>query len=641
MEEEGQVAIFIDFENLAIASEEVYGRFDLGVIMEAAAQWGRSTMRKAYCDWTGFSQYQQDLIEHSVELTQLFRYSSKHRKNAADIQMVVDALETMFAHPEITTFVLVTGDSDFSAVARKLRGYGKMVVGIGMRQSTSEVLVKACDHFILYDTLMEPDTRSAVFRLERARQLLLDAMRMLTLQLHEGDVRGSPLKMMMLRLDPLFNEAELGYRQFRDFLESQSDLVKVDRSDKDIVVQLKPSVATDSSQEESLEYRVALLGAGLLLMDPHIRASILQDLYRMLHDAPGVYTLNELALRLKARYDAENILRSKEQVQEVVKLLRYADIFESQPKSWNLDPLTLQFDLTAQAFVDCCESAYLVVFLKNNLPISPDIIARLLFGTLDQSTRVTHLAELAEQSLLKEDMPLRPLGIPWDQDGPCYRKDAPELDVVLRDLESIQLAENPSLSRAAELNAEGLRVRTVDFEQARIYFLQAARMVCDLLHEGEPGASQMELEWYLASYCAATAGANFYRFAYDEAATYYLAFFALAKETEPVWEKVQGLVEPMLSFYFTLAANVNRELLEFPPGRTHPARIVATLAIHPNPKVRSRWFNQARDLQRVNSPLLRIIIQRLEIFEQTADIPGTQQARIALRRVVSNAESIS
>ena len=89
--EEPQVAIFVDFENVAISAEDLYGKYDLGLIMSVAERWGRIVIRRAYCDWTGFEQYQQDLIEHAIELTQLFRYSSRHRKNAADIQMVVEA----------------------------------------------------------------------------------------------------------------------------------------------------------------------------------------------------------------------------------------------------------------------------------------------------------------------------------------------------------------------------------------------------------------------------------------------------------------------------------------------------------------------------------------------------------------------
>ncbi len=631
--ESSQVAVFFDFENVAITAEEVYGRFDLGAIMTAAEQWGRCTIRRAYCDWTGFESYQQDLIEHSVELTQLFRYSARHRKNAADIQMVVDALEAAFAHPEIATFVLVTGDSDFSAVARKLRAYGKIVVGMGLRQSTSEVLVKACDHFVLYDTLIEPDTRTAAHRLERARLLLLGAMRTLLPQVETDVVNASQLKVMMLKMDAAFNEAELGYRQFRNFLEAQSDLVDLKMEDKVLWVALKPSAELAPYQDEMLTYRVTFSAAGLRLMDPHTRTGILQDLYHLLRDAPATYTLGRAVLQLKAQYDADNVLRSREEVQDVVRLMKYPDVFRDPPQSWQLDHLTLQPGLTAQDFVDHCECAYLMALIEKNITIQPDLLALLIFGTLDQEARVERLADIAQRTYAGKSAG-RPV---TDCAASDWRADfqAPLLQEVLRDLDAITLEDAASLARATELNDKGLRIRTTDFEQARLYFLRAARMMCELLAANEPGASRSDLAWYLASYCAASAGAYFFRFDYTRAEMYYLAFFVLAKETEPVWDKVQRLVEPLVSFYFTIAANRHQEMLEHPPGRTHPARIAIALYMHHNLNVRQEWLTLAQEMYATNPAIARMVIQRLEVFENTTQIPGARATREAFQAIAA------
>jgi uncharacterized LabA/DUF88 family protein len=124
---EEHVAVYIDFENIAISAEEAYGRCDLDKVLEVAAKYGRCVVKKAYGDWTRFSRYRQELIEHAIDLTQLFRYGSYSKKNSADIVMAVDALETAITRQGINTFVLVTGDSDFSAVARKLREYGNNI----------------------------------------------------------------------------------------------------------------------------------------------------------------------------------------------------------------------------------------------------------------------------------------------------------------------------------------------------------------------------------------------------------------------------------------------------------------------------------------------------------------------------------
>ena len=636
--EESQVAVFIDFENVVITAEEAYGKLDLGVLMAAAEQWGRCNIRRAYCDWTGFGQYQQALIEHSIELTQLFRYSSRHRKNAADIQMVVDALETAFAHPEINTFVLITGDSDFSAVARKLRAYGKKVIGIGLRQSTSEVLVKACDQFILYDTLIEPDTRTATHRLERTRLLLLGAIRTLLPQVGGNVVNASQLKVMMLKMDPSFNEADLGYRQFRDFVEAQSDLVKVTMQDKVLWVSLRPTVKVEPAQDHLLEYRVALSATGLRLMDPHTRTGILQDLFILFAESPGVYTVDEAVTQLKAQYDTNNVLRSREEVQEVVKLVKYANVFTRRPQSWQLDRLALKPDLQAQGFVDRCESAYLVILIQKNLELKSDLLALLIFGTIDQEARIERLADLARQASAPGRKAEQLCKL--DEDAwAYYLKGLPKLGPVVDDLRRATLDETPSLARAMELNDMGMHIRTTDFEQARHHFIKASRMICDLMMAGEPGASLLDLEWYLASYCAASAGAYFFRFEYDQARIYYVAFFKLARETEAVWEKIQGLVEPLISFYFTIAASAHGELLEHPPGRTHPARIAVALYMHPNPAVREQWLDQVRELYSANPAILRIVVQRLELFERTTDIPGVRKTRRALEQIVGTASS--
>ncbi len=636
-QDDAQVAVFIDFENVAITAEEIYGECKVDVIMDAAQQWGRCIIRRAYSDWTSYSRYQQDLLAHAIELTQMFRYSARHRKNAADIQMVVDALEAAFTHPEIEVFFLVTGDSDFSAVARKLRTYGKVVVGLGLRQSTSEVLVKSCDHFILYDTLIGSETRTAAYRLERSRQLLLDAMRTLLPQVENNEVNASQLKMMMLKLDPPFNESELGYRQFRDFVEAQSDLVTSSVRDKVLWVALKPQVTERPPEDELLEHRVALSTASIRLMDPHTRTDILQDLFALLQEeSPGAYTLEEAVLHLKAKYDADNVLRSREEVRAVAKLMKYADVFAPRPQSWQLDPLTLKPNLSVQAFVDRCESAYFVIWIRKHLELRPDALAMLLFGTVDQRARVERLIQLAREACATTPMlesAEAATGARVVPDIPDYKEQSPELSVVMEDLQAVMLKEPPSLARAAELNDMGLRIRMTDFEEARDYFIRAARMVYDLIQARTPGASQMDLEWYLSSYCAASAGAHFFRFEYDQAKTYYLAFFALARETEAVWEKIQRLVEPLLSFYFTVAANENNEMLQFSPGRTHPGRIAVALYTHSNPDVREQWLSQVRDLQRVNPAMLRIVKQHLESFERTAQIPGTRDTRMALERI--------
>jgi uncharacterized LabA/DUF88 family protein len=621
-----QVAVFIDFENIVISAEEAYGRCDLHLVMKAAERWGRCILRRAYGDWTRFEQYRHDLTALSLELIQLFHYGAQLRKNAADIQMVVDALETAFTHPDIQVFVLVTGDSDFSAVARKLRVYGKQVVGIGLRRATSEVLFKACDHFILYDNLVEPDARTRTYTLERARHLLLDSLHRFSPRAQSAGVLAATLKQAMLALDPTFDEVTLGFDQFKEFLEDQSDLVELSmRQGTDMLVRLLPSAPQEPLMEQMALYRSALSTAGLRLLDPNTRTEILRDLFELLQEHPGHFTLDQAALQLKARYDANNVLRSRDEVEETVKLLRYAGALEPQPSSWELDPLTLSPGMALQELLDRCESAYIVVLLQRNLIVEPDLVAQLLFGTNDRRARVEHLTRLAREQMSQQgEASALAAGLAW----PACLQQIPELDIVQRDLAHEDLDESATLERAQELAVEGMRVRATDFERAGASLLKASRMMCALLYREEPGASISDLKYYLAMYCASAAGAHFYRYAYPEAAEYYLAFFAMARETDPVWEKVRGLVQPMLSYYFTIAANRHGHVLEVQPAHTIPARILIALHTNPDPRLDEEWQEAARLLVSANPTPLRTVLQQLDVLARMdEEIPGLHEVR--------------
>jgi hypothetical protein len=614
-----------------ISAEEAYGQCDLALILGAAERWGRCILKRAYGDWTRFEKYKQELLTHSVDLVQLFHYGWQQSKNAADIQMVVDALETALTHPDIETFVLVSGDSDFSAVARKLRAYGKQVVGMGLRRATSEVLVAACDQFVLYDNLVEPVGRTTVHGRERARQLLIDAIRRLAAQGKDGPVLGARLKQQMMALDPAFSELTLGFNQFREFLEAEEDLIEIRvRERGDLLVTLKAS-AEALSQDQTAPYRAALDAANLRVLDSHVRTEILQDLHELLSAHPGEYTLDEAVSQLKAQYDMTNVLRTRGEVKEALNLLKFVDVVDPPPQSWNLDPLTLATGMDAQDMVDRCESAYISVLLQENLDIEPDVVALLLFGTMDQRVRVEQLAGIAREQIPEEE---RAAAVKEGWQWPASLRELPELQVVFHDLAACEFDEPATLERAHELNDQALRIRTTNFDQARGIFLTAAKMMQKLLQDGEPGATLTDLKWYLASYCAASAGAQFFRYNYPLAIRYYLAFFAWAKESDPVWDNIRNLVPPVLSFYFAIAANQNGKRVDVQLGRTHPARVALLLYHHPEPRVVRQWEGMARELARVNPTPVRMIIERLKAIQATGENAGVVEVLDLLNEMV-------
>ncbi|GAB4086836.1 hypothetical protein GCM10028784_34660 [Myceligenerans cantabricum] len=155
MDNEERLAVFIDYENLALGAREHLGgmQFDFGPIADALAVRGRVVVRRAYADWSYFDEDRRALTRHQVELIEMPQRMGASRKNAADIKMVVDTIEMAFERDYISTFVMCTGDSDFSPLVHKLRELNKRVIGVGVEKSTSRLLPAACDEFLFYDRL--------------------------------------------------------------------------------------------------------------------------------------------------------------------------------------------------------------------------------------------------------------------------------------------------------------------------------------------------------------------------------------------------------------------------------------------------------------------------------------------------------
>ena len=611
-DEDTQVALFIDFENVAISAEETFGRLRTDILVQTSEQFGRCVTRRAYGDWTHYGKYSQDLLEHAIEAIQLFHYGGQS-KNAADIQMVADILEMLFTHPEIDVFVLATGDSDFSAVARKLRSYGKRVIGVGLRQATSEVLVKACDQFLIYDTIVEPVTRTQSYSLEQARQLLLSTLSEMIRETDGEPVLAAALKHRMLQKDPTFSQVKLGFTQFKDFLAEQQDTVKLGVRENQVIVSLNPSITEKASNDPTLEYRKALDREGLILLDPYTRTEVLRDLFALLRKNPGRFTLLSAETQLKATYDSTNILRTRDEVHEAIRLVRYTDAIAPTPQSWELDTLTIKPGLDQYGFIDECEGAYVAALVTRNLLINPGIISMLLFGTTDKKQRVTQLVSLVTSKGGKpadHARRARALQLP-----PRIAGSLP-LKPILKDLEECKVDGEITLERATQASETGMRVRTSDFEKAKQHFLMSAKIIYLLLQDKSPGASMVDLEWQLSGYCSSAAGAAFFNRNYPAAVEYYLAFFSIAVETEPVWEKVDRLVLPMLSFYFTNAANLQSVSLDISPGNKHPAHIANLVLNHPNPQVVQCGRDLAQRLAQINPALLRKIIQRLDAISK-------------------------
>ncbi len=226
-----QLAIFIDFENVALWAEREFFDFEVTNLMEHLQSRGPAVVKRAYADWSRFARYRDAMMNNSIDLIQIF--SVRTGKNRADIRMAIDAFEIAMTRAQIHTFVIVSGDSDFGPLAAKLREYGRYTIGIGPRSTTHDLLVRSVDEFIYLETALgEPadmDEQSCV-EIEQARSLLEKALRAHG-QRGELPVAVNRLKQTMLLMNPAFNEANFGYVEFKSWLEDNRDIIKLFNKD--------------------------------------------------------------------------------------------------------------------------------------------------------------------------------------------------------------------------------------------------------------------------------------------------------------------------------------------------------------------------------------------------------------------------
>src|ERR1700710_810669 len=155
------MALFCDFENVALGVRDAnYDKFDIGKVLERLLLKGSIVVKKAYCDWDRYKAFKAPMHEASFELIEI-PHVRQSGKNSADIRMVVDALDLCYTKAHVETFVIISGDSDFSPLVSKLRENDKVVIGVGVKNSTSDLLIANCDEFIFYDDLVRERKKAA------------------------------------------------------------------------------------------------------------------------------------------------------------------------------------------------------------------------------------------------------------------------------------------------------------------------------------------------------------------------------------------------------------------------------------------------------------------------------------------------
>ena len=261
------MAVFCDFENLALGVREAkYDKFDMKKVLERLLVKGSIVVKKAYCDWERYKEFKAPMHEAAFEMIEI-PHVRQSGKNSADIRMVVDALDLCYTKSHVDTFVILSGDSDFSPLVSKLRENNKEVIGVGVKHSTSDLLIANCDEFIFYDDLVrkepprrQPRKRAAAKpasgarapavetaeaddsvdsalddKTQKALDLLVNTYDALTGERGgEEKIWGSMIKQAMKRRNPGFNETYHGFKSFNSLLEEAAirGLLKLEHDEK-------------------------------------------------------------------------------------------------------------------------------------------------------------------------------------------------------------------------------------------------------------------------------------------------------------------------------------------------------------------------------------------------------------------------
>jgi uncharacterized protein (TIGR00288 family) len=254
----GSMALFCDFENIALGVRDAkYQRFDMTKVLERLLLKGSIVVKKAYCDWDRYKEFKAAMHEASFELIEI-PHVRQSGKNSADIRMVVDALDLCYTKSHVDTFVIISGDSDFSPLVSKLRENNKTVIGVGVKESTSDLLIANCDEFIYYDDLVrekesrkrprrrtaakttaapsaEGRDKTAEDRKQEAFDVVMETLEALFSERGEGEkLWASMVKQTLKRRRPGFNESYYGFKSFSQLLEEAQSrkLVELERDGK-------------------------------------------------------------------------------------------------------------------------------------------------------------------------------------------------------------------------------------------------------------------------------------------------------------------------------------------------------------------------------------------------------------------------
>jgi hypothetical protein len=634
-----KLAVFIDFENVEISAVRQYGEFDLSLLLGSIKPRGRASIRRAYGDWSRQAGYRDVLREHAVELVHLYSYSYQQGgKNRADIRLAIDVMEVVFTQRHIDVVVIVSGDSDFSSLMSRIREYGKYAIGVGVKASTSDLLVSACDEFIFYDDLLP----------QRFENLKPETARSGAEAIEGVPVYAAPVS---APVPPLTTPVQLPPLPAVELTVGENEAAEPDSAKRVLrrVSFTGPLPTSGSAPSAPLSAETpdfhALSGAARLRsyltfislrpLAPALRREVLADLISV---APGSHFLKVAIDRLRSRYDF-NVMRQPAELREAARLAYRAGIFDfgsERPSLASYIQRVIQPDPVMAA--QQADQVYLRKLLEANLRLNPSDVSALLFSSEEEADAAELLNDLVAQGVAVRDG--------WEyRAADCGAADrilADEpLAVLHEDLRVMTLENAGEISRAAaeELFQEASDRSVQDFIGKARAGLRALRVLAELIRRGEPGNGPDELLWWAAVYCCSSAGQQFRGHNYVAARRYYLAFFWIMQEGELAWEHLAPLLRSMLAYYWATALQEHGKFLRGLTQQTLEEVIIELIGAM-SERQQETLRELAVRLAQVNAPLVRGLASQIERgYESNHSEAAVKILRAALERVTGQSRN--
>ena len=631
------MAVFIDYENMMLCAREERIDFSIDPIMEVLRARGRPVLVRAYGDWGAYPQYPRDLRAHAVDLVQLYRYGVQ-QKNRADIALAVHAMEVLYTRPHIEMFVIVAGDGDYAPLASKLREMGRRVMGVGIRGSTSPLLVASCDEFLYYDALVAR-TPPALEPLD-ILDLVEKALRALQ-QLGETAVTAERLRQVMVGLDPSFVASPFfqQHGSFEAFLQAHGDRVQVHAQNGGhryslpsvpmlAVVRALDVESTPRRREQTgppsplpvprpgrgplhVRYRQTLQDQGWTLLHPDDRRLALRALYDGLVAAGSGALMAEVVSAVTSRCEDAGMTVSRAQVEETARMAWRSGLLTSLGEVWHVGgPAAFAVEVGADTFALACERVLVHALQQVYGAVDREAAAHVLFGDARRKEEVAAVLATLPTVPVLDTLPHPPL-------RELIGERAYEL--LGANIEEAPNGMAVSSEEARLLFEKGQEQRSRDFVKGAETLLLASRVQWHALRRGDFGATIEDLRWYVASALSAEAGARYIGREYEQAVPYYLAYFSMLRRGDRLWEDVNRLTIPMLSYYTILAARLEGVPDPASPNAGQPGYLAALVTTHENDQVVARWQTLASRLAEASPAVFEELVRRIETCSADPD----------------------